>query len=116
MHKLKRGHIELRCKAKLIEANVPESIVLNAEKILRRARRTTFIDSFIAGLKNPFFSFLFGGISVGIFINFVTSIALEKLGTSSKYYVLIGLLLLIVILAVGNYLWLLVRNREMKVH
>jgi hypothetical protein len=111
VHKLKTGCIELKCKSRLIEANVPESVILSAEKILNRVKKTSFRDSFIEGLRNPFFSFLFGGVVIGLFINFFTAIAGEQLGSSSKYYVLAGLFLLIIVLALGNHVWVLLKNR-----
>ena len=70
----------------------------------------------MTGLKNPIFSFLFGGISIGIFINVLTTVALEKIGSASKYYVVVALLSIIIILVVGNYIWILYRNKNSQIH
>ena len=116
VHKLKSGQIDLRCKAKLIQANVPGSIISGAESILKRVNRTTFLDSLAEGLNNPIFSFLFGGLCLGVLINFVTSVAFEHLGSATKYYVLGGLIVLLVMLATGNYLWIVLKNRKKQLH
>jgi len=112
VHKLKTGNIDPMCKGKLVAANVPESVVKAIEKILAGIRRPTFFGSLARSMKNPLFSFVFGGLLFGLIINTTSSLALGEFDSSSDYYVVGILLFLVLAFAVGNYIWWIVSSTK----
>ena len=115
IHKLRTGQICLRCKAKLAEANVPASLIENAEKMFERIRKPSLLTSLATGLRNPIFSFVLGGIVLGAIINVVSSFALGELDTISDYYVLLGLLGLAVIMVTVHHVRTLEGNHRQPI-
>jgi len=112
IHKLKIGQIDPICKGKLVEANVPESVVTAVERIIKRIQRPSFIGSLIQGLSKPLFSFVFGGVFIGLIINTLSSLALGEFDSIRDYFIVGFLFLLAIALAVGNYIWMLVLSNS----
>jgi hypothetical protein len=103
------------CKGKLVEANVPESLVNQAERVLNRIRTPTFLKSLEKGLQKPLFSFLLGGLLFGLVINVLSSLALGDFDSPSDYYVVAILLLLMFLLILGNYLQMRMSSKKLHV-
>ncbi len=108
VHKLRSGRIDPMCKGKLVEANVPESIVRTVEQIIARIHRPTFFRSLAIGLQSPLFSLVFGGLLFGLIINLVSSLIVGEFGPASAYYIIAILVFLTLSLAVGNYIRMIV--------
>lgn len=116
VYKLRAAQIDTICKGKLVEANVPETIVKTTEQILARIRKPSFLDTFRMGLQNSTFSFFFGGLFVSLVVNLLSSLFLEEFDSATDFYVLGALLLLIVAMVIGNYVWILHKSRKTKVY
>lgn len=104
VHKLKASMIDPVCKGRLIEANIPESILHTTEKILKRLRIPSFGDVFLDSLQKPWFSFLVGGLIFGTIINVISSLILGEFDSLNDFLVALFLLTMVVIIIVVNYL------------
>jgi hypothetical protein len=111
---LRTCQIDPMCKGKLVEANVPESLVSDAELILERLRTPTFLKALQMGLQNPAFSFLLGGLVFGLVVNVLSSLALGEFDSVSDYYIVALLLLLAIALITGNYIRVLTASKRAK--
>ena len=100
------------CKGKLVEGNIPETLVNDAERILKRMRTPTFMKSIQVSIQNPIFSFLLGGLILGLAVNVFSSLALGEFNTKSDYFVALFLLFLAIAMVVGNYIKILVSSKN----
>lgn len=100
------------CKGRLIEANIPESLVSDAERVLERIRMPAFLESLRVGLQKPLFSFLLGGFLFGFIINVLASLALGEFDDTSDYYVVLLFASLAFLLILGNYIQMLISSRR----
>lgn len=108
LRKLQFGHIDDMCKSKLIEANVPESIISTVDSVLRNIHKITFLKFVRTQLQQPIFSVLFGGVIFGVIINLLSSLLLGDFD-SKKDFTIAGIILLIALLmSVGYYYWTIV--------
>jgi hypothetical protein len=104
VHKLRSGRIDPMCQGKLVEANVPGSVVRAVGQIIERIQKPSLLESLAQGLQRPLFSLVFGSLVGGLAINTLSSLALGDFDSISDYYVVGFLVLLIVGLAIGNYI------------
>lgn len=102
--KLRRGYIDQQCRDKLITTGVDGDLLIAVEKVLRRIKVPTLTKSFVDGLKRPVFSFLFGGLAIGLLINVVSS-AVTGSFNSTVIYAVCVLVGLSVILVFGNWFY-----------
>lgn len=106
--------IDPMCQGKLVEANVPESLVTGVERILNRIKTPSFLKAFQTGLQNPLFSFALGGLVFGLIINVLSSLVLGEFDSASDYYTAVLLLALAAFLVIGNYLKFLIASRRVR--
>lgn len=116
VQKMRTLQIDTRCKARLVDANVPVSIIEASEKILRKIKHPSLVDSFRIGLEKPIFNFFLGGILVGLVVNALTSLVLGELNAIKDYYALIFLFILLITLIVGHHFYILLQNRGGSLH
>jgi hypothetical protein len=100
VHKLRENMIDPICSGKLIEANVPESVLKTADKILQRLRKPSFMDILQDSFQKPLFSFIVGGLLVGVIVNASSSLILGEFDSSSDFImssILIGVAITIIL-------------------
>lgn len=111
---LRSCQIDSDCMDKLIKADVSEKIVREAKKILDRIRTPSFLQTFQLGMKNPLFSFILGGLVLGLFINVLSSLALGEFDSRNDYYIAAFLFILTILMILGNYLILIRRSSKLN--
>lgn len=114
VHKLRTSTIDPICRGKLIEANVPESLIQISEKILERVRIPNFVDVLQNSLRTPVFSFLVGGLFFGVVVNLISSLVLGEFDTSGDFLLSLIILLLLIIIIFMNYFFT-VRKLKRKI-
>jgi hypothetical protein len=109
---LRAKRIDSICRGKLIEGNVSEYLVEDIEEALNRMKTPSFWQSIEEGLKIPIFSFVLGGLILGLFINVISSLLLGDFNTASDYYAIIILPSIAVILIIANYIRILLKSKK----
>jgi len=109
---LRAKRIDPICRGKLIEANVSENIVDEVEEVLNKMRTPSFLQSIEEGMKSPFFSFLLGGLVLGLLINVTSSLLLGDFNSSTDYYAIAILPAIALILVIANYVRILRRSKK----
>jgi hypothetical protein len=103
VHKLQKLTIDPTCRKVLSKSNIPEQFVEAIKNSLQRIKKPTFFDTFRKSLRNPVFSFFYGGLCIGVLINIVSSLALGELDSLSDYLLLGTFLFLIIVIPVVNF-------------
>ena len=101
---LKAKRIDSICRGKLIEGNVSEYLVEDIEEALNRMKTPSFWQSVQEGMKIPLFSFVLGGLILGLFINVISSLILGDFNSSTDYYTILILPTVALILIIANYI------------
>lgn len=114
VQKLRLGLICPICKGKLVEANIPENILDTVERGLAQIRKPTFFRTFQTSMQKPFFSFVLGGLFLGLIINTISSLALGEFDSSADYLFVLTLIGLTLLLVLGNYVQAIVSNRKFQ--
>jgi len=109
---LKAKRIDPICRGRLIEANVSETVVEEVEEALNKMRTPSFLQSIEEGMKSPFFSFMLGGLVLGLLINVTSSLLLGDFDSSTDYYAVIILPTIALILVITNYVRVLRRSKK----
>lgn len=109
---LRAKRIDSICRGKLVEANVSEYIIDDVEEALNQLRTPSFLQSIEEGMKIPWFSFLLGGLILGLLINVTSSLLLGDFNSSTDYYVIGILLATALILVIANYVRVLRKSKK----
>lgn len=102
VHKLRAPCIDVRCRNKLREANVPERLTDAVESVLNAINMPSMRKSFMVSLHRPGFSFVLGGVIGGMCVNLLTDVIAGGAG-SRTFYALLFMALLAVVVIVANW-------------
>lgn len=109
---LRAKQVDPICRGKLIGANVSENVVEEVEKALNRMRTPSFLQSIVEGMKIPLFSFLLGGLVLGLLISVTSSLLLGDFNSPMDYYTIAILSVIALFLVIGNFFLALRRSKK----
>ncbi|CRK59249.1 hypothetical protein [Alloactinosynnema sp. L-07] len=109
--KLRCGHLDQQCRARLIESGVAADLLVAADKLLRRIQSPTLGRTLRQALQQPVFSLLLGGVLGGLIINLVSSAITDSFTSRSASATAVAALMA---LGVITFPWLRARRSARK--